>query len=118
MTEPLSRADIVSGLRRLGLPTRPGLMVHSSLKSFGRVAGGAMTVIDALMEVITPQGTLMAPSFNHGAIVEEGGAGYYHPLETPSTNGAIPDLFWRLPGVARSLDPTHPFAAWGQNAAR
>jgi len=31
---------------------------------------------------------------------------------------AIPDAFWRMPNVRRSLDPTHPIAAWGLNAER
>ena len=91
-------------------------MVHSSLKSFGSVEGGAQAVIHALIEVLTPQGTLLMPTFNHGAIVEEGGAGYFDPAQTPTTNGAIPDAFWRMPGVARSLDPTHAFAAWGRES--
>lgn len=115
---PVTREDIVSGLRALGLAPGAGVMVHSSLKSFGRVEGGAAAVIGALMEVITPEGTLLLPSFNHGAPFREGGPGYYHPLETPTTNGAIPDLFWRMPGVRRSLDPTHPIAAWGVNSLR
>jgi aminoglycoside 3-N-acetyltransferase len=117
LSEPLTRTDIIFGLRRLGLPSGARVIVHSSLKSFGWVNGGARTVIEALMEVLTPRGTLLMPSFNHGSIVEEGRTGYFHPQETPTTNGAIPDLFWRLPGVARSLDPTHAFAAWGQNAS-
>jgi aminoglycoside 3-N-acetyltransferase len=114
----IGQAEIARGLRDLGLGAGMGVMVHSSLSSFGRVTGGAPAVIAALMEVITPSGTLLMPSFNHGAPFEPGGPGVYDPASTPTTNGAIPDQFWRMPGVLRSLDPTHPFAAWGQNAAR
>jgi len=110
--------DLCDGFRRLGLQVGGGVMVHSSLSSFGHVLGGARTVIEALMEVVTPEGTLMMPSFNHGEPFGPGGPGYYHPGETRTTNGAISDLFWRLPGVQRSLDPTHPIAAWGKNAQR
>jgi len=93
-------------------------MVHSSLSSFGRVKGGARAVIEALQEAVGPEGTLMMPSFNHGAAYRPGAAGYYSPLETPTTNGAIPDAFWRMDGVRRSLNPTHAFAAWGRHAER
>jgi aminoglycoside 3-N-acetyltransferase len=110
--------DLCAGFRSLGLQADSGAMVHSSLSSFGHVLGGARTVIDALMEVITPEGTLMMPSFNHGGPFGPGGPGYYHPGETRTTNGAVADLFWRLPGVQRSLDPTHPIAAWGKDAQR
>jgi len=116
--EELTKRDIVAGLGDLGLGPGVGVVVHSSLKSFGRVAGGAQTVIEALMEVVSVDGTLVMPSFNHGAAFVDGAPGYYDPGETPTTNGAIPDRFWRLPGVERSLNPTHPFAAWGRHAAR
>ena len=114
----VTRSDIVAGLRRLGIEPGTRLMVHSSLKSFGRVDGGAQTVIEALMEVVTPAGSLMMPSFNHGTAFGDEGAGYYDPAETPTISGTIPNLFWRMPDVYRSLDPTHPIAAWGSDARR
>lgn len=117
-TPVVTKAGILAGLRSLGVLPGSGLMVHSSLKSFGHVQGGAQAVIEALMEAVTEQGTLLMPSFNHRAPFEEGGPGFYDPRETPTSNGAIPDLFWRMPGVWRSLDPTHPFAAWGRHARR
>jgi aminoglycoside 3-N-acetyltransferase len=115
---PLIHDDILAGLRALGVSAGMGLMVHSSLRSFGRVDGGAATVVAALMDVITPTGTLLLPTFNHGEPFEPGGAGCFDPRMTRTRNGAIPDHFWRLPGVGRSLDPTHAFAAWGANAER
>ncbi len=114
----MQHADIVQGLRTLGIQPGIGLMVHSSLRSLGHVEGGADAVVAALMDVLTPEGTLVMPSFNHGAPFNAGGPGYFDPRETPTTNGAIPDHFWRMPGVYRSLDPTHPFAAWGKHARR
>lgn len=110
--------DLVEGLQKLGVQRGMGLMVHSSLSAFGHVEGGALTVIEALKAVVGEEGTLLMPSFNHGGAFVEGSVGYYDPTVTPTTNGAIPDTFWRLPGVFRSLDPTHPFAAWGRNACR
>ena len=82
---------LVQGFRTLGLEPDMGLMVHSSLRSFGHVEGGAATVIDALMEVLTPSGTLLLPSFNHGAPFEADGPGVYDPQKTPTINVAIPD---------------------------
>ena len=114
----LTKTEIIAGLRQLGLEAGAGVMVHSSLKSFGYVQGGPQTVIETLMEVITPEGTLLMPSFNHDHPFREGGAGYYDPRETPTINGAIPDHFWRMEGVSRSLDPTHPIAAWGKHSQR
>jgi aminoglycoside 3-N-acetyltransferase len=117
-TVHLEADDIVAGLRRLDIAPGSGLIVHSSLSSFGYVHGGAQTVIDALKEVITDDGTLLMPSFNHGAAFGAKGQGHYDPRTTPTTNGAIADLFWRQPDTYRSLNPTHAFAAWGKNARR
>jgi aminoglycoside N3'-acetyltransferase len=112
----VTKIDIVAGLKELGIKAGMGLMVHSSLAGFGYVEGGAETVIHALMEVLTPEGTLLMPSFNHAEPFLEDGSGLFDPQKTPTRNGKIPDTFWRMPGVHRSLNPTHPFAAWGKNA--
>lgn len=114
----LNKADIGRDFCALGLYAGMGVMVHSSLRSFGRVEGGAPTVIAALMDVLTSEGTLLMPSFNHGLPFEEDGPGVYDPLTTPTINGAIPAAFWRMPRVFRSLDPTHAIAAWGKHAER
>ena len=110
------QADLEKGLVDLGV--RPGarMMVHSSLSSFGRVEGGPDAVIQALKAVVGPAGTILMPSFNHGAPFTADGPGVFDPTETPTTNGAIPDRFWRLPETHRSLNPTHAFAAWGADA--
>lgn len=112
------RDDFQHAFRVLGLGPGDGVIVHSSLSSLGHVEGGADTVIDALQTVLTPIGTLLMPSFNHGAPFAPGGEGLFDPARTPTTNGAIPDAFWRRPDVRRSLNPTHAFAAWGVRAAR
>lgn len=115
---PLTREEIAWALRRLGLAAGDGVMVHSSLKSFGPVAGGPAAVIGALMDVLTAEGTLLFPSFNHGVPFAPGGEGFFDPATTPTTNGAIPETFWHMPGVLRSLAPTHSFACWGCHARR
>ena len=115
---PLTRKDIAAGLRRLGIGAGDGVMVHSSLKSFGPVESGPLTIIEALMDVLTPEGTLLMPTFNHGKPWESGGCGFYDPATIPTINGIIPETFRRLPDVHRSLDPTHAVAAWGKNALR
>ena len=57
---------------RLGLQAGMGVVVHSSLRSLGHVEGGAQTVVEALMEIITPEGTLVMPSFNHDVSIPRG----------------------------------------------
>jgi aminoglycoside 3-N-acetyltransferase len=54
----VTRADIVDGLRQLGLDGSSEVIVHSSLRSFGYVEGGAEAVCEALTEVC---GTVLMP---------------------------------------------------------
>ncbi len=114
----VDKNDLATGLRKLGVSPGMSLMVHASLSSFGHVEDGAQTVIAVLMDILTPEGTLLMPSFNHDVPFRENGPGIYDPQKTPTSNGKIPDIFWRQPGIHRSLNPTHPFAAWGKNAQR
>ncbi|MSS73507.1 MAG: hypothetical protein EXS64_18760 [Candidatus Latescibacteria bacterium] len=105
-----SRAQLIADLKALGLGRGMDVMVHSSMSKIGHVIGGAETVAEALLGVIGKEGTLVMPSFNHR------GAEVFNPLATPTTNGAIPDAFWRRPDAVRSLHPTHPVAAVGPKA--
>ena len=119
MCSHVCRNDIITSLRRLGIGAGTKLMVHSSMKSFGvHVDGGATAVIEALMAVLTDQGTLMMPSFNHYTPFGGGGPGHYDPLSTPTTDGLIPQTFWQMRRVCRSLNPTHAIAVWGRHAER
>lgn len=106
----VDRRRLVDDLRALGL--RPGMdvMVHSSLSAIGHVAGGADTVVDALLAVVGSRGTVLAPSFNHGAVT------LFNPLTTSTSNGAIPDALWRRPEALRSVHATHAVAAIGARA--
>jgi aminoglycoside N3'-acetyltransferase len=92
------------------------VIVHSNLSSFGHLEGGAGAVIEVLQKILTEQGTLVMPSFNHGQPYENGEI--FDINRTGTINGIIPDTFWRKKGVLRSMNPTHPFAVWGRNAAR
>jgi len=106
----INKAQLICDFKTLGLQSGMDVMVHSALSKVGHVAGGPNTVIDAILSIIGKRGTLVMPSFNHGA------AHVFNPLTTPSTNGAIPDAFWRRPGVVRSEHSSHAVAALGPKA--
>lgn len=51
----------------MGLKPGMEIEVHSSLSSFGNVVGGAETVIEALMECVTEQGSIFMPALCFGS---------------------------------------------------
>lgn len=56
------KEEIVQKIREVGLEKGDAVMVHMSLKRMGYVCGGAQTVIEALMEVVGEDGTIMMPT--------------------------------------------------------
>ena len=114
----VSRGDILSELRQLGVSEGHVIMVHSSLSSFGYVDGGAETVIAALMEAVGKEGALMMPSYGdfiggeYGKVLSN--TVIFDVRSSPSKMGLITDRFWRMPNVRRSIHPTHCTAAWGK----
>lgn len=107
----VSMDDIAAGIRKLGVHAGDTAMVHSSLKSFGHVSDGADAVIDAFLEVIGPQGTLVMPMMGKREPGEP-----FDPDGTPASTGTIPETFRKRPGTIRSLHPTHSAAAFGPRA--
>ena len=110
-SEPLDRATLVRDLTHLGVPSGGLVMVHSSLRSLGHVAGGADTVVDALLEALGPEGTLVVPTFTYPLVGEPDFL--FDPLRTPSLMGAISEAARRNPKARRSIHLWHSVAAIG-----
>ena len=55
---------LVKDLRNLGIKEGDVVITHSSLKSMGNVEGGADTVIDALIEAVGSEGTVLFPALS------------------------------------------------------
>ena len=110
----LTQDRIAADLRHLGVRAGDVLMIHSSLRSLGHVVGGAATVVEALLEVLGPAGTLVGPSFNFETAQEPGFI--FDPRNTPSDMGAIADEIRRRAGSCRSRHLTHSVSAIGPQA--
>jgi aminoglycoside 3-N-acetyltransferase len=107
----ITTANLVQDFRRLGVPRGGLLMMRSSLRSIGHVNGGAETVVDALLEVLGPAGTLVVPTFTDEIAMDPNFV--FDPLNTPSLVGAISEAARRWPGARRSLHGWHSIAAMG-----
>lgn len=106
-------------LTALGLVRDDIVCVHSSLSGIGFLTDGSQSVITALRRIVGGTGTLMMPTFTGGgstyAYVTSGPAPFEKD-KTPSTTGLLSEIFRQLPGVERSLHPTHSVAVLGPEA--
>ena len=116
-----TKAQISADLKRLGITPGDVVFLHSSLKSLGFVEGGPQTVIDALLEVIGPGGTLLLPTYwiPGGTLLATCELpGYVFDVRRVGTHmGALPSVFLQQRGVRRSVNPTHSCSAVGPLAA-
>ncbi|MFB3897263.1 MAG: AAC(3) family N-acetyltransferase [bacterium] len=113
----VTKQDIVLGLRELGLTKGNVALVHSSLSSFGQVDNGAETVIDALLETVGEEGTIMVPTLTGNSKQNAVVPPIFDPIHTPCWTGKIPETFRHRKEAKRSLHPTHSVAAIGKYAA-
>ena len=130
----MTTKTLVTDLARLGLCAGQTVLAHTSMKALdGYVVGDAPAVVDALMAVLTPAGTLIMPTHSsnntdpvHWQIDPPAPAHWdliraemppYRPEITPTNRmGAINECFRNYPGVRRSAHPAFSFAAWGRQA--
>jgi len=129
---PATTRSLVADLRSLGVAEGVTLLVHASMSALGYVAGGAQAVVDALLEAIGGEGTLVFPTHSGGlsepslwcsppvpeswwpAIRDATPA--FDPHTTPTRHmGVVVDTFRHYPGVWRSGHPQVSFAALGPN---
>ncbi len=55
----ITRSRIISDLQKLGLEPGYTVMMHTSVKAIGWVVGGPDVVLQAVLDLLTPSGTLM-----------------------------------------------------------
>ena len=129
----ITRSTIVNALKNVGLQSGDCVMVHTSLSRIGYVCGGAQTVIEALIEVVGDEGTIMMPTQSWKNLDPETGVhwdadeadwnvirdqwpAYDKALTPTNTMGAVAEMFRLWPGTLRSDHPARSVAAWGKNA--
>lgn len=112
----ITKSYLVDEYRALGLNSGDTVFVHSSYSSLGKtpggVEGGPKTVIDALLEILGPQGTLIMPTFNYDFLKGTP----WDMRTTPSQMGVLTELVRLDPRAKRLFHPIYSMAAIGGHA--
>lgn len=113
-----TREDMVAAVRQCGIEAGDIVSLQVSLGRLGLPKGAsnyeeiANLVIDAFMEVLGSQGTLVVPTYTYSI-----GRGEVYEVETtPSSIGAFSEIFRKRAGVIRSRDPMLSSAGLGARA--
>jgi aminoglycoside 3-N-acetyltransferase len=131
--KPVTPDAIKTALKDIGIQKGQAVMVHTSLSSLGYVCGGARSVIEALLESVGVEGTIMMPTQSWKNLDPSTGVYWQEPKEwwpvireyipaydkriTPTnTMGAVSEMFRQWPGTLRSDHPARSVAAWGRYA--
>ena len=105
----ITKQDILFSLEQMDIQKGDILLTHSALTAIGEIEGGADAVIDAFLEAIGEEGTLVMSTLT----------GWFKPFDaptSPSAVGYLSEVFRRRKGVLRSLHPVHSVAAYGKYA--
>ncbi|WP_435320872.1 AAC(3) family N-acetyltransferase [Haloarchaeobius sp. TZWSO28] len=101
-----------TALGDVGIDSGDTVLVHSALSG---MACEPATLLEALLDVLGSDGTLVVPTFTP-TFRHESPDGVFDLQESPSEVGYFTELVRRHPESTRNVDPTHSFAALGARA--
>ncbi|MDA2209057.1 aminoglycoside N(3)-acetyltransferase [Bacillus cereus] len=130
---PNTIETITKDLKALGVEKGMTIIVHSSLSSIGWISGGAVAVVEALMKVVTEEGTIIMPTQSSDLsdpkhwsrppvpedwwqIIRDNVPAFDSRITPTRGMGEIVECFRTYPNVVRSNHPLGSFAAWGKHA--
>lgn len=129
-TPVITKSRLVNDLQALGMSEGLTVMLHASVRNIGWVVGGPDVVLDAILEVLTLEGTLMMlvgcedgtyemsewPEEKQQAYLEECPA--FDPARTRAYRkwSILTEYLRTRPGAFRSNHPDGSFAAVGRLA--
>lgn len=95
------KQDIVKALKQAGVQPGQAIMVHTSLSSLGFVCGGAQPVIEALLDCVGADGTVMMPTQSWKNLDPAAGVHWEEPEEW------YPMIRENWPAYDKDITPTN-----------
>ncbi len=128
-----TKEDIKVHLKNLGIQKGMLILVDAQTINLGYVSGGAQAIIEALMDVVGYEGTIVMPSFTmdnmdpscwgqkriereHWEYIRQHPIAFDRKLSAPTNSDELVHQFMRNDAIARSYHPMYSFVAWGKYA--
>ena len=110
LSDAITCKSLTIDLKRIGVKQGDILIVHGSMKKIGtNIEGGPEAVVQALINAVGPQGTIVFPTFVALALNTD-------LRYEPSRLGLLSETFRKWPRVKRSNNPTNCVSAYGKHA--
>jgi aminoglycoside 3-N-acetyltransferase len=117
--EIISKEKILGDLNSLGIKKGDHVALGVSYKSIGKVIGGPKALVDTLLDIVGPDGTILIPTFTDMyplSLVKKHLVPVFKRNETPSIDGVVSELVRTNPQSIRSGHPTNSYSCIGSKA--
>lgn len=113
-----TKEKLINDLQNLGIVESDCLVVTASLKSIGKVDGGASTVLQSLLDVIGSDGGVLGLSFTptYQLPLTNTDAKKVFTRSTPTYTGTFNEVLLKHPKSIRSKHPSRSFVGIGRKA--
>jgi aminoglycoside 3-N-acetyltransferase len=119
-----TRRSLRADFEALGLKPGDAVLTHAALRKVGPILGGPDTLIDAIMDVIGPEGTVLGycdwqcedDVLERSELRDDIPAFDAKSSRSTRDNGAFPEMLRTTPGALRSGSPGASCAALGGRA--
>lgn len=104
-----SKDELMLSLQELGISSGDNIMVHCAYREFYNFMGGPTDVIELLLELVGPTGTVLMPCYGPDLY-------YFDVNNSKSAAGVVSEVFRNYTGVVRSECTNFSICACGMNA--
>ena len=106
MTEEkvVTKSDVAKAYTAAGLKSGAVVMVHCAMKPIGKLENGPDTLLEPLIDIVGPKGTIIMPTFTWFRMPDV----FTKPIiqeNSPIWTGKVPERFLQYPGVKRDRHP-------------
>lgn len=107
--------ELVMLMQQMGMKAGSVVCIHAAMKEFYNYQGDAKQLIDKILEIITPEGTLIMPALPDYRL--RNNPDYiFDPEHEKTIAGHLAELFRHYPGVCRSISVQSSACALGKHA--